>query len=459
MTTEMIVESPVTVPPSVLVPTGEIEGVVVEAEGVTETPVAETPAVVEQGSEEVTQMVTMKKRRGRPPMSLDKRAKTQVKPGRAFWETADPMNMKTLLDHQFNGVVQPLIMKVLKQGFGIVQTYDHSGVTTKPREEVEALILSHGGRCVHSYESGASYVWKDTFMAVKFGGGRSGRLNFHTSDAEVYKYWSEFGDSWLKDPPPVVRRPQVNSFLNTPSGIQVMAVGELNDTLIEDNYPQEVVKDYRYICEQFTATEPAGRLALLEGVPGTGKTRLIRAMICELMDSANCILVAPNALPHLSGAEFLGALIREHHQGLPIILILEDADACLIKRDEDKASLDALTGLLNLSDGILGATLDIRIIATTNAKLEKLDDAVMRPGRLIRRVNLGPLPKEQAEAVFNRLTGRTQAFDDGATIATVYAAAAAMGDLERAAREAQAAADKAAFEAASEIEDEVAELE
>lgn len=466
MTTEMTVEVPISVPPSVLVPTGEIAGIAVETEAppVVEAAIetaVETPAATEAAeSEEVSQMVVMKRKRGRPPMSANKKAEITVrKEGRAFWEMSGERELSGFLSNTYGSTYQPFVLKVMKQGYGVVKSYDNRGLMTKPREEVEALVVQHGGRLVHHAEYVSTYVWKDTFLKLSYGAANDGKISIHTCDETVHAFWSAFGDVWLKAPVYPPRRPQIKSFLNTVHGIEVMPIGELNDVLIEDNYLPEVVKDYKYICEQFTASDPVGRLAILEGVPGTGKTRLIRAMICELMDSANCILVAPNALEHLSGAAFLGALIREHHSGLPIVLILEDADACLIKRDEDKASLDALTGLLNLSDGILGATLDIRIIATTNAKLETLDAAVMRPGRLIRRVNLGPLPKEQAEAVFTRLTSRTQVFDAGATIATVYAAAAAMGDLERAAREAQAAADKAAFEQAVVTEESLDSLE
>lgn len=443
MTTEAVVEVPIVVPAEVLVPTGEIEGMVVAE-------------AAEPENDTVTKVIDLpKKKRGRPKMVrvADPATGVERKMGDAFWKIADPSALASYLESQFNGLPLALVSKVLHQGYGVVHQHSRAGVPQKPREEVEKFAVEQGGRLYFRNSSMSRYVWRDTDLVLTFTGGIAGKIYINTCDASVHDYWEKFSQEWLKMPEPRTYRPQIHSFIRTRNGVNVVSVGELNDTFTAENYPESVVEDYKFICAQFKAHEPVGRLALLEGVPGTGKTRLIRAMICELQNDANCILVAPNVLEHLSGVEFLQSLIQQHHQGRPIVLILEDADACLINRDEDKASLDALTGLLNMSDGILGSTLDIRIIATTNAKIEKLDPAVTRPGRLIRRVEMGPLTKERAEAVFTRLTSKTQNFDTGATIATVYAAAAVVGDLEKAARDAQYEAEAAARKAAEDAED------
>lgn len=86
----------------------------------------------------------------------------------------------------------------------------------------------------------------------------------------------------------------------------------------------------------------------------------------------------------------------------PIVLILEDADQCLVPRAADNIS--SISSLLNLSDGILGSLLDIRIIATTNAKQEKMDQAILRDGRLSKRIEVNALEYDQANHIFQRLT-------------------------------------------------------
>lgn len=465
--------APVTqmVPPAVLVPTGMIDGILVEAPvAVVEAPTAPVEAPVEAPAEIVPAAptedpaeapVVVKKRRGRPPRSASASAAPTIetrKMGRSFWDHMDGQQRYMYLSNQHHAQLRPHVAKVIEQGHGVARTYTHTGIPTMPHAEVEKMVLSMGGRLIAEFSNRWIYIWKDSELRLDVLE-HSGALTLNTCDQGMYDYWREFAQKWLKQPEPVKAKACVKSFINTITGIQVMNVGTLDDDFIEGNYAPSVVSDYRFIEQQLTAKDPVGRLAVLEGVPGTGKTRLIRALICSLMDKAECILVAPNALPHLSGTQFLGALIEQHRYGKPMVLILEDADACLLARDEDKASLDALTGLLNLSDGILGATLDIRIIATTNAKIEKLDDAVLRKGRLLRRIDMKALSKEQAGEVFKRLTGKEQDFDTDTTVAEVYAAAAAVGDLERIAREVQAAAEEAKAEISAEVEDLASDLD
>ena len=85
----------------------------------------------------------------------------------------------------------------------------------------------------------------------------------------------------------------------------------------------------------------------------------------------------------------------------PSFLILEDADQCLVSRDKD--NIASVQSLLNLGDGILGSLLDLRIVATTNAHELHLDEAISRPGRLSKMLEVGPLDVTTARGVFTRL--------------------------------------------------------
>jgi ATP-dependent 26S proteasome regulatory subunit len=64
------------------------------------------------------------------------------------------------------------------------------------------------------------------------------------------------------------------------------------------------------------------------------------------------------------------------------ILIIEDAERVIADR-EGNGSPAGVSNLLNLTDGILGDCLSIQIIATFNMKREKIDQALLRKGRLI----------------------------------------------------------------------------
>jgi ATP-dependent 26S proteasome regulatory subunit len=146
---------------------------------------------------------------------------------------------------------------------------------------------------------------------------------------------------------------------------------------------------------------PSGRITVMRGAPGTGKTYLIRSILLEVTD-ALFVLVNPDMIVNLTGPELL-PLLMSYRGGLkgPIILVLEDADRCLVKRASD--NMNSIQSLLNMGDGILGSMLDLRIIATTNAKKLELEEAITRKGRISKDMEVGPLDAATAQGVYNRL--------------------------------------------------------
>ncbi len=62
-----------------------------------------------------------------------------------------------------------------------------------------------------------------------------------------------------------------------------------------------------------------------------------------------------------------------------------------------------LSSLLNATDGLFGDLLDLRIIATTNAKKLDIDPALLRPGRLLKQLEFEKLSMEQSNQVLQRL--------------------------------------------------------
>ena len=130
---------------------------------------------------------------------------------------------------------------------------------------------------------------------------------------------------------------------------------------------------------------------------------MIRALLHEVPD-AMFVLISPDMVPSLQGPDLLPVLLankQNYALSGPIVLVLEDADRCLVRREGDNIS--EIQSLLNLGDGILGSLLDLRIVATTNAKKLEMEAALLRPGRLSQRLEVGPLDFEAARGIFNRL--------------------------------------------------------
>lgn len=178
-------------------------------------------------------------------------------------------------------------------------------------------------------------------------------------------------------------------------------IGNAGIELVRHNYTAEVLEGYDYVIKDLNSVAPSGRISIMEGEPGTGKTHLVRAMLLDVPDGM-FVLVSPDMVASLGGPELL-PLLLQHRAGItgPIILVLEDADKCLVTRAGD--NINSIQSLLNLGDGILGSLLDIRIIATTNAKKLEMEAAIMRPGRLSRRLEVGPLDLETALNIFKVL--------------------------------------------------------
>lgn len=173
--------------------------------------------------------------------------------------------------------------------------------------------------------------------------------------------------------------------------------------LIKDNYTPEVQADYKKALKALTDKEPFGRLVILDGPQGTGKSYAVRAFCQDVpSDKAKFIWVPSNMVSGLAGPN-LASLLLDHVQidKKTLIMVIEDADEAIVTRDGSNESI--VSTILNLTDGILGEILDVRCICTTNRKLADLDKAIKRAGRLAVHSHIGNLPKEQAQRVFRRL--------------------------------------------------------
>ena len=223
----------------------------------------------------------------------------------------------------------------------------------------------------------------------------------------------------VQDPP----LGQVYVLVQKMAGYSLHSCGNIDTQLERQNYSKNTTQDLDHVLSCLASKDPCGRLVVMDGPPGTGKSYAIRAMARSI--KATFVLVAPSLVGSLSGPQVIPALLDHRGEG-PIVLVLEDADTALVNR-KSGGDMGQLSELLNLGDGLLGEMMDIRIIATTNAGRVDMDAAVKRPGRLCRHVNFGPLGSKQARDVYCRLLGSAHStavvFSSNTTLAEVYRAA------------------------------------
>ena len=210
-------------------------------------------------------------------------------------------------------------------------------------------------------------------------------------------------------------------------GYHLTRVGAAGTPLERGNYDPKVLANYDHVVADMKAESPCGRLVIMAGMPGTGKTYLVRSLLSDIPKAA-FVIVPSHMVKELGSPELLPALASARRDGLdgPMALIIEDADKVLVNREA--GDMAAISSLLNLGDGILGSVLDVRIIATTNAGSLDMDAATRRKGRLCRYVDVGPIQAAQGETIVQRLMGKRLAkFNGQVTLGDVYSAARDQG--------------------------------
>ncbi|KAK7053635.1 hypothetical protein R3P38DRAFT_3254170 [Favolaschia claudopus] len=198
----------------------------------------------------------------------------------------------------------------------------------------------------------------------------------------------------------------------------------LSSIILPEGVVDALVKD----AQEFLSTEnwyneagiPHRRGYLLYGPPGTGKTSTIYALAGALNLEIYSLSLASNFVDD-SYLQRAASAIPKHG-----LFLIEDIDCAFPSReDEEEAELEVhqdgmmarrrgrgggpgirsrsmvtLSGLLNVIDGI-GSEEGKLFFATTN-HIDRLDAALLRPGRIDHKVQYGLATEAQAHALFMR---------------------------------------------------------
>lgn len=189
--------------------------------------------------------------------------------------------------------------------------------------------------------------------------------------------------------------PYIDLLVNTPHGICSKPLALTRPKLnIEDNYNDDFKAVHEVILKRLQKKNDKG-LVLLHGKPGTGKTSYIRHLIGRL--SKNVIFLPPNLASAITNPELISVLVDNPNS----VLVIEDAENIIMDRERDGNS--PVSALLNISDGLLSDCLNIQIICSFNTDVSKIDQALMRKGRLIAKYEFKELETLKAQALSNKL--------------------------------------------------------
>ena len=181
---------------------------------------------------------------------------------------------------------------------------------------------------------------------------------------------------------------------------------------LELNYGSEFLKVHDVIVKKLNENNGKG-IILLHGDPGTGKTSYIKHLTTLIKDKD--ILFIPPSMAEMLSEPTIIPFLMDHKNS---ILIIEDAERVISDR-EGNGSPAGVSNILNLTDGILGDCLSIQIVATFNMKREKIDQALLRKGRLIAEHKFTALSVDESNRLLKSLN-KEKTVDKPTTLADIY---------------------------------------
>jgi hypothetical protein len=177
--------------------------------------------------------------------------------------------------------------------------------------------------------------------------------------------------------------------------------------------------------DRLTVLDPpdiTGRVVLLYGPPGTGKTTAIRSLAHAWNDWCGFeVVLDPDRFfgdPGYLLATAVDGDDDDQDEKRWRCFVLEDCDE-LLAGNGQKAEGQALSRLLNLSDGIFGQGGRTLLLITTNEAIAAFHPAITRPGRCLARIEIGTFDAAEARTWLGGRAlphGRTSA-----TLAELYA--------------------------------------
>lgn len=170
-------------------------------------------------------------------------------------------------------------------------------------------------------------------------------------------------------------------------------IGGLDSQIQEIKEAVELPLTHPELYDEIGIRPPKG--VILYGQPGTGKTLLAKAVANET--SATFLRVVGSELIQKylgDGPKMVRELFRVAEENAPSIVFIDEIDAVGSKRYDSSSGGEreiqrTMLELLNQLDGF-DERGDVKVIMATNA-IESLDPALLRPGRIDRKIEF-PLP-------------------------------------------------------------------
>merc|ERR1712129_401892 len=158
------------------------------------------------------------------------------------------------------------------------------------------------------------------------------------------------------------------------------------------------------------------RGVLMYGPPGCGKTMLAKAVAHHTSATFISVVGSEFVQKYLGeGPRMVRDVFRLAKENSPAIIFIDEIDAIATKRFDAQTGADRevqriLLELLNQMDGF-DQTVNVKVIMATN-RADTLDPALLRPGRLDRKIEFPKPDRRQKRMVFQAATSKMNLSDE-----------------------------------------------
>lgn len=291
-----------------------------------------------------------------------------------------------------------------------------SCVAEERKDENQPIYNRNGAYAISSYVQSEVYVvLDDMHVFITIDKNSMEALYDYDSDVDI----ESMCDELFKKLPTVkdedeYEHPEVQLVAYSPdSGYYTMS-SEINavNIDIDNNYNDDFKPIYEDIVNFLESEERKSGLIVLNGDPGTGKTYFIRHLITKCPN--NYILIPPSIASNLASPEFMTFLVENKDS----VFILEDCESVI--KDRSIADFaNAVSAVLNMSDGLMSDIFNGKFICTFNADISSVDEAILRKGRCFAEYEFGKLDKKKATKLLRSLGNDVDAESD-MTLADIY---------------------------------------